>query len=379
MKGIFTHNLLFRLLFPPVYGLLVYVLVLLIFDGISHLEHNFFSQEALFCIGLTYALTESLSLVLRFINRLFPKFKSVQRRITIYLAANLLCSLLVISGGVVAYFIFLIGYPDYKIELITFNLIFLVTTVLYTVVYFGIFYLNHYNQRRLEQETALREKMEYQLGALKGDINPQLLYASLETLINLVHRDPDEADNFIHCLSKIYRYSLEYRRHELAPLEQEISAAENIVELYNYTFPGLIQLHLQIDSPISEKQLIPGTLQKLAERAITRSLITERKPLHLHLKISAAEQLVWQYELNEKILLPLAKEQDLLKQLRQSFSFFTQQPLDYHENQNQVSIRVPFLKPSSKTPAEVVLATSPPPVIETVPLAKEQLKYNPCE
>ena len=379
MKGIFTHNPLFRLLFPPVYGLLVYVQVLLIFDGISQLEHNFFSQEALFCICLTYALTESLSLVLRFINRLFPEFKSVQRRITIYLTANLLCSLLVTSVGVIAYFIFLIGFPDFKIELITFNLIFLVTTVLYTAVYFGIFYLNHYNQRRLEQETALREKMEYQLGALKGDINPQLLYASLETLINLVHRDPDEADNFINCLSKIYRYSLEYRRHELAPLEQEIRAAENIVELYNYTFPNLIQLHLQIDSTISDKQLIPGTLQKLAERAITRSLITERKPLHLHLKISTSEQLVWRYELNEKLLLPPANEQDLLAQLRQSYSFFTQQPLDFHENQNQVSIRIPFLKPTSKTQPEAVLGAYTPAVGEVAFPGKMELKYNPLE
>jgi len=378
MKGIFTHNPLFRILFPPVYGLLVYVLVLLIFDGISHLENNFFSQEALFCIVLTYALTESLSLVLRFINRQFPEFKSVRRRIFIYLTANLLCSLLVISGGVIAYFILLIGYPDFEIELIAFNLIFFVTTLLYTAVYFGIFYLNHYNQRRLEQETALREKMEYQLGALKSDINPQLLYASLETLINLVHRNPDEADNFINCLSKIYRYSLEYRRHELAPLEQEIQAAENVVELYNYSYQGLIQLHLQIDSGTAAKQLIPGTLQKLAEQAITRSLITARKPLQLYLKIGSLGQLVWHYEINEKLFLPPITQPDLFTQLRQSYGFFTQQPLEYHENQNQVFIRIPFLQSQVKEEPVPVSAKrsgsgAPPPV------QREKVKLSPPE
>ena len=378
MKGIFTHNPLFRILFPPVYGLLVYVLVLLIFDGISHLENNFFSQEALFCIVLTYALTESLSLVLRFINRQFPEFKSVRRRIFIYLTANLLCSRLVISGGVIAYFILLIGYPDFEIELIAFNLIFFVTTLLYTAVYFGIFYLNHYNQRRLEQETALREKMEYQLGALKSDINPQLLYASLETLINLVHRNPDEADNFINCLSKIYRYSLEYRRHELAPLEQEIQAAENVVELYNYSYQGLIQLHLQIDSGTAAKQLIPGTLQKLAEQAITRSLITARKPLQLYLKIGSLGQLVWHYEINEKLFLPPITQPDLFTQLRQSYGFFTQQPLEYHENQNQVFIRIPFLQSQVKEEPVPVSAKrsgsgAPPPV------QREKVKLSPPE
>jgi len=375
MKGIFTHNPWFRILFPPFYGLLVYVLVLLIFDGISQLESNFFSQEAVFFILLTYALTESLSLVLRFINHLFPEFKSVRRRIFIYLTANLLCSALVISGGVTAYFVLLIRYPDFKIELIVFNLIFWVTTLLYTAVYFGIFYLNHFNQRRLEQETALREKMEYQLGALKSDINPQLLYASLETLISLVHRDPDEADNFINCLSKIYRYSLEFRRHELAPLEQEIQAAENVVELYNYSYQGLIQLHLQIDSDTANKQLIPDTLQKLAEQAITRSLITARKPLQLYLKIGSLGQLIWQYEVNEKLLLPVT-DPDLFTQLRQSYGFFTQQPLVYHENQNQVSIRIPFLQPVVKAaPASDLVKRSG----STPPLPREKAALSPPE
>jgi two-component system LytT family sensor kinase len=343
MKGIFAHNILFRLVFPPIYGLLVYVLVLLIFDGIHELETNFFSQEAMLCVGLTYALTESLSMVLRFVNRSFPEFKSVKRRIFIYLTANLLCSLVVISAGVEAYFIFIVGYSNFQVEFITLNAIFLASTVLYTLVYFGLFYLNHYNQRRLEQETTLREKMEYQLSVLKSEVNPQLLYTSLETLINLVHQNPDEADNFINCLSRIYRYSLEYRRQELAPLTQEIQAAENVVELYNYTHQQNICLHLLPEDDVVGKQLIPGTLQKLAEHAITRSLITEHRPLHLHIRININGQLLFRYELHERLVKSTLKT-NIIAELQQAYSFFTNQPLECNEENNQVSIRVPFLK-----------------------------------
>lgn len=344
MKGIFAHNILFRLIFPPLYGLLVYVLVLLIFDGIGQLEANFFSQEAILCIALTYGLTESLSVALKFVNRLFPEFKSVRRRIFIYLSANLLCSLLIISAGVWTYFTFIVGYSGFKIEFITLNAIFLVTSGLYTLVYFGLFYLNHYNQRRLEQETALREKMEYQLALLKTEVNPQLLYASLETLINLVHQNPDEADAFIDCLSRIYRYSLEYRRQELAPLEQEIKAAENVVALYNYTHGNLIKLHLQTEATTADKMLIPGTLQKLAEHAITRTLITERQPLHLYLKISLAGQLLFRYELHERLLKPAAADYNITPDLSRAYRFFTDQPLEYHEENQHVSVRIPFLQ-----------------------------------
>ena len=117
-----------------------------------------------------------------------------------------------------------LGYSAFQIELLTLNSIFLVSTVLYTLVYFGIYYLNHFNQRRLEQEHKMREKMEFQVNALKNDVNPQLLYASLETLIKVLHHDPDEADNFIHDLSKIYRYALENKKHDMVPVTRELDS-----------------------------------------------------------------------------------------------------------------------------------------------------------
>ena len=356
MRGIFIHHPLFRIVFPALYGLLMYVLVLLVFDSIQGLEENFFSQEALLCVALTYVLFESLRWTLIGINRLFPEFKSVRRLILIYLMGNLGCSLLVISVGVSVYFMLLLGYSTFTTELITLNSLYLVTTFFYTRVYFGIFYLNHFNQRRLEQETALREKMEYQLGVLKSEVNPQLLYASLETLITLLHAHPDEADAFIDCLSRIYRYSLEYRRHELAPLEQEIKAAENIVELYNYGHRNLIFIHLQIESPVFDKQLIPGTMQKLVEHAIQRSMITERRPLHLFVKVSPQEKLLLRYALHERLLPPLAAP-GLLADLKKAYGYFTDQPLDYSEDQDNVSFRIPFLKISQ--PVKVVSFFSP--------------------
>jgi hypothetical protein len=352
MRGIFIHHPLFRVLFPLLYGLLMYVLVLLVFDSIQQLKENFFSQEALLCVALTYVLFESLRLTLVGINRLFPEFRSVRRRIFIYLLGNLACSLVVISAGVSVYFVALLGYSSFTIELITLNSLYLVTTFFYTLVYCGIFYLNHYNQRRLEQETALREKMEYQLGVLKSEVNPHLLYASLETLITLLHCHPEEADAFIDCLSRIYRYSLEYRRHELAPLEQEIKTAENIVALYNYSHQNLIYIHLQMEAETFDKQLIPGTMQKLVEHAISRSLITERHPLHLYVKVSPQEKLLLRYSLHERLMPPLATS-DLLADLRKAYGYFTDQPLDYSEDHDNVSIRIPFLKISQPAPRVV--------------------------
>jgi len=354
MKGLFIHNPYFRLFFPPIYGLLVYVLVLLVFDSIQQVEQNFFSQEAILCVGLTYALTESLRLVLKGLNWLFPTFKSVQRRLFIYLTANLLCSLVVITAGVSAYFIYELNYSSFGTELITLNSIFLVSTVLYTLVYFGVFYLNHFNQRRLEQEKNMREKMEYQVNALKNDVNPQLLYASLETLIKILHQDPDEADNFINDLSKIYRYALENKKQDMVPVSHEIQATQDLVALYNYMHHGLIQLQVQpiaIDA-FEQKLLLPGTLQKLAEHAINRSLITERTPLHLHLRWSQSENLLFRYDLHERLQLPTLN-QSPLPDLTRAYSFFTDRPLECFEEENKILVNIPLLAVASQTPVMV--------------------------
>jgi len=351
MEGIFIHNPYFRFLFPPVYGLLVYVLVLLVFDSIEQVEQNFFSEEALLCVGLTYALTESLRLVLKGINKLFPVFRSVQRRIFIYLTANLLCSLVVVSTVVSGYFIWWLGYSAFQVELLTLNSIFLVSVVLYTLVYFGIYYLNHFNQRRLEQEHNLREKMEFQVNALKNEVNPQLLYASLETLIKILHHDPDEADAFIHDLSKIYRNVLENKKQDMVPIARELNAAQDIIRLYNYMHQGLIQLHLPTNTSevLSHKMILPGTLQKLIEHAINRSLITDCKPLQLHVHVGHSENLIFRYELRERLLVT-GLNPSPWPELTRAYSFFTDRPLECSQDETHVAVRIPLLTVVTPTP-----------------------------
>jgi hypothetical protein len=124
-----------------------------------------------------------------------------------------------------------------------------------------------------------------------------------------------------------------------------MQAAENIVALYNYSHGNQIFIHLQVESEVSGKQLIPGTMQKLVEHAITRSMITERRPLHLYVKVSPQEKLLLRHSLHERLISPVATS-DLLADLRKAYGYFTDQPLEYSEDQDNVSVRIPFLKVS---------------------------------
>ncbi len=65
MKKIFINNAFFRILFPIVYGIIVYLLILLINNSIDTLNETFLTQEVYISIVLTYLVMESNRLLIK--------------------------------------------------------------------------------------------------------------------------------------------------------------------------------------------------------------------------------------------------------------------------------------------------------------------------
>src|SRR5271170_5352166 len=103
MKKLFIHNPIFRICSAPVYGVLVYLLVLLVNNNLKDLTKIFSNQELYVCIGLSYLSLESLRLSIILLNRAFRQIPFRQRAI-IQSLASLIISLLVVYAGIVAYF-----------------------------------------------------------------------------------------------------------------------------------------------------------------------------------------------------------------------------------------------------------------------------------
>ena len=95
---------------------------------------------------------------------------------------NLGSSTLIISG----YYNYLVGFSNYTTELIVFNSIYLLTSILYNLIYFSIFYLNRLNELKLHHENQVRKSLESELKTYKNKINPEFLFSSFETIICLV-------------------------------------------------------------------------------------------------------------------------------------------------------------------------------------------------
>jgi xanthine/uracil permease len=87
MKKYFIHNAFFRLLAPPVYGVLIYLIILLINNSLLQVNELFSGKEVYMCIGLTFLCFESARVIILLLNR-FLKGKYAKTRLLIQLIAG---------------------------------------------------------------------------------------------------------------------------------------------------------------------------------------------------------------------------------------------------------------------------------------------------
>lgn len=168
-------------------------------------------------------------------------------------------------------------------------------------------------------KTALREKMEYQLGQLKKDVNPGLLYNSLETLISLVQQDAALAENFIDRLAALYRYTLEHRHKELVSLEEEVNAMQDLVYLYHQKYQGGIRINSCTAGEETGFLLIPGSLPDIVENIILSTIIQPGRLLEIDIFVEN-NFVVLHYRSNDRLIFqhPI---QETIHRLSQTYRF----------------------------------------------------------
>ena len=323
MNRLFVHNVFFRLGSGLLFGVLVYLLILLIHNTVEDINKIFSSEELYVCIALSYIAFESMRLVVRLLEHRFKEL-DFQNRLLAQIAGTLVVSLGLISVSISAYYRWVIGFSIGSGELNIFLIIYAVVGLLYCILYFSHFYLQRENKSRIEQETKLREKGEADFASFKSEINPDLLYESLENLILTIHHNADSAEEQIDYLAGIYRYSLVHRHKELVSLEEELLAAGNLVHLLNFK-----ARHISLASAVplvNEIHLIPGSLLVTTDSIVRNTLISAQSPLVMNLYLEEEDDyLVLQHTLNDKLILH-SESMIAFERLQRSYSFFAEKP-----------------------------------------------------
>jgi hypothetical protein len=341
MKRYFIHNPFFRLLAPAVYGVLSYFLILLINNNVTQVKDFYSSEEVYSNIALTYLSYESMRIVILLLDRFLPEQYS-RMRMAFQLILATIVSVGLVLIGLNLYFKYIVGFSISNTQVLTFGIIYTVTSLLYNILYFSNHYLQMENTVKINAERQHHEVLEMEMMEFQNDINPDLLFESLESLINLIYRDVEQAEEYIDCLASAYRYVLTNRQQELVPVAVELDAARNLVKLLNEKHFGQLRFESSLVPDELKATLIPGSLPVIIESLVRSTIVSRFEPMIIRCYLED-DYITIQSKLNDRLIINPNAELALAR-LQKSYSLYSDQPMIKVKAYEENYIKLPVIR-----------------------------------
>ena len=132
-------------------------------------------------------------------------------------------------------------------------------------------------------ESAVLQR-ELELSRIRSQINPHLLFNTLNTIYAMVQIDPVRAQKAIHQLSRILRYSL-YNTSNLVPLQKEFEFINIYSSLIKMRMGDRMNLDIDIDAgSMGETEVAPMLLINAVENAMKYGATAPDEPIRIHLR-----------------------------------------------------------------------------------------------
>jgi len=337
MNKLFIHQPIFRLLSPVFIGVMVYMLILLLNNDTSQVYLLFESQEVYVCIIAAYFILELNRMAIVISKKIKIGLSEWQQSMAVGVI-NCLIAVLFASITLHFYFSIWVGFSPSQAELLAFNSIYVVVSLLYFTLYFSHTLLSSENTLRLDKEQLVKESISNEFADFRNDINPNLLYGSLERIITLAHENPDQAEELIDYLSSVYRYMLGHKQTELVPLFEETEAVHQLVNLLNALPDFNVKLDIEIED--SSTHVIPGTITSLVEDIAKRTISNHKTPLVIQF-YREEEYLVVQYKTNDR--LSLLEENVSLEKSQRAYSYYIDAPIVEVNAYDDCYTKIPIL------------------------------------
>ncbi|MEL5894837.1 histidine kinase [Bacteroides sp. GD17] len=152
-----------------------------------------------------------------------------------------------------------------------------------------ISYLIRERQEVLLQNGKLHaENIQNQYQALKNQLNPHMLFNSLNTLQSLVRESPEKAQDYIRELSRVLRYTLQENDTHTVTLREEMDFVDAYIFLMKMRYEDNLHFEIKVDEHLMDYRLPPLSVQTLVENAIKHNEISNRNPLTIEIRTVAA-------------------------------------------------------------------------------------------
>ena len=290
-----------------------------------------------------YAKGVLLLLLLWYFNRWLllktEKAKNIKNKYGIIVAAN---AVIVVSVGLIADSSMtqtIAGPYSFLVLMIRLSLISLVFNIVLRV-----FHGQRKNAELQLQNLSLKaENLKFQVDMLKQQINPHFLFNSLNTLLDMVENQSEDAVEYIENFSGLYRNVLQSAQYDFINLGQELEFLDAYCSLLRVRFKEAIDLEIEIGETQKDLLIPPLSLQFLVENAVKHNQLSVDEPLKISIRVTEKTLIV-----SNKIKLKefsVPGEKVGLINLQKRFSIL-HQPISWENENGYFKVQLP-LKPNT--------------------------------
>lgn len=218
-----------------------------------------------------------------------------------------------------------------------------------TTAYLVVFLMNRYRvelQEHWETEQKLKEEeillLQSKLQNLSLQTNNHFVFNCFSTLSGLISTSPDEAEEFLQGLSRVYRYLVSHGGKTVVPLQSELRFVQDYVSLVMRRYTG-ISFHLDDALAQLDGYTCPVALQSLVENAVKHNRHGKENPLSIRIFRDGESIVISNNKMERDSGAPGTGNG--LKNLKQRFAMLTERSVDIFDAPDRFEVHVPILYP----------------------------------
>lgn len=318
----------------------------LLFMGVS--VEEYLSKPLYYMFkGIIYssAMWLLLRFELIFLRKKFPKISQTLKR-NLFLAAYGM----VITGLICTVFgcIFSFVFDRLGVTIVGtgFNPLFIVFAYMLSLsifaVYEAVYFAGKYKRAVEDRERLKTMHVQTELDNLRNQINPHFLFNSLNTLMNLIPKDPDRAMTYLNKLSKFYRYSVNQKDDTSVCINTEIKNAKIYADLLHERFGDNIEIEFKGYFPESA-MILPMTLQLLIENSVKHNIVSKSKPLLVEIYPDMDGEYIYVKNNLQRKIQAVNSTGMGLRNIKERFSYLTDKEVRISESDGQFEVAIPLI------------------------------------
>jgi len=200
-----------------------------------------------------------------------------------------------------------------------------------------------FKESQLEKQIQIAGVATAQFESLKNQLDPHFLFNSLNVLTAIIEEDQSKAIDYTNSLSSIYRYILEQKGKKTVSIMQEVTFAQNYINLLKIRFEEAITCKIDLVTLQKNSHTIPLALQLLLENCIQHNIATEEMKLHISITANK-DYLIISNNLQEKKNKPYSTQVGL-KNIIERHALLTKKNVEIIKNHHHFIVKLPILPP----------------------------------